>query len=45
VSFSYGRALQASALKAWSGDAANAAAAQAVFIQRAEANSQAALAK
>jgi hypothetical protein len=45
VSFSYGRALQASALKAWSGAAANVAAAQAAFIERAAANGKAALAK
>ena len=31
LSFSYGRALQASALEAWGGDPANADAAQAVF--------------
>lgn len=45
LSFSYGRALQASALKAWSGAAANVAAAQAKLLERAEANSRAALAK
>ena len=39
LSFSYGRALQASALKAWAGDAANADAAQAAFSQRARMNS------
>ena len=39
LSFSYGRALQASALKAWAGDAANAEAAQAVFVHRARMNS------
>jgi len=39
LSFSYGRALQASALKAWSGDRANAEAAQAVFAHRARMNS------
>ena len=38
LSFSYGRALQASALKAWAGDAANAEAAQAVFAHRARMN-------
>ena len=32
LSFSYGRALQQSALQAWGGDAANAEAAQAVFV-------------
>jgi len=31
LSFSYGRALQRSALKVWAGDAANAEAAQAAF--------------
>jgi fructose-bisphosphate aldolase class I len=39
LSFSYGRALQASALKAWGGGAANAEAAQAVFVHRARMNS------
>jgi fructose-bisphosphate aldolase, class I len=39
LSFSYGRALQASALKAWGGDAANAEAAQAAFVHRARMNS------
>jgi len=39
LSFSYGRALQASALKAWGGEAANAEAAQAVFVHRARMNS------
>jgi len=39
LSFSYGRALQASALAAWAGDAANAEAAQAVFAHRARMNS------
>ena len=39
LSFSYGRALQASALKTWAGDAANAEAAQAAFAQRARMNS------
>jgi fructose-bisphosphate aldolase class I len=39
LSFSYGRALQASALKAWSGNAANAEAAQAAFVHRARMNS------
>jgi fructose-bisphosphate aldolase, class I len=42
LSFSYGRALQASALEAWAGDAANAEAAQAVFALRARMNSLAA---
>jgi fructose-bisphosphate aldolase class I len=39
LSFSYGRALQQSALKAWAGDPANADAAQAAFIHRARMNS------
>jgi fructose-bisphosphate aldolase class I len=39
LSFSYGRALQASALEAWAGDPANAEAAQAAFIHRARMNS------
>jgi fructose-bisphosphate aldolase class I len=39
LSFSYGRALQASALRAWGGEAANAEAAQAVFVHRARMNS------
>jgi fructose-bisphosphate aldolase class I len=38
VSFSYGRALQASALQAWGGDADNAEAAQAAFAHRARCN-------
>jgi fructose-bisphosphate aldolase, class I len=38
LSFSYGRALQASALEAWGGDAANTEAAQAVFVHRARMN-------
>ena len=38
LSFSYGRALQQSALQAWRGDAANAEAAQAVFVHRARMN-------
>jgi fructose-bisphosphate aldolase class I len=38
LSFSYGRALQASALQAWGGDAANADAAQAAFVHRARMN-------
>lgn len=41
LSFSYGRALQAPALKVWAGKAANVAAAQAEFIKRAKANSEA----
>jgi len=39
LSFSYGRALQQSALSAWGGDAANADAAQAAFFHRARMNS------
>jgi fructose-bisphosphate aldolase class I len=42
LSFSYGRALQASALEAWAGEAANAEAAQAVFAHRARMNALAA---
>ncbi|KAM6953464.1 fructose-bisphosphate aldolase B [Aplochiton taeniatus] len=38
VSFSYGRALQASTLAAWQGKAANKAAAQEVFCNRAKIN-------
>jgi fructose-bisphosphate aldolase class I len=41
LSFSYGRALQASALKAWSGEAANVEAGQAAFLHRARMNSAA----
>ncbi len=42
LSFSYGRALQQSALQVWAGDAANADAAQAAFLHRARMNSLAA---
>ena len=42
LSYSYGRALQASALEAWGGDPANAEAAQSVFVHRARMNSRAA---
>jgi fructose-bisphosphate aldolase class I len=42
LSFSYGRALQASALGAWDGDPANAEAAQAAFVHRARMNALAA---
>ncbi len=45
LSFSYGRALQAAALKAWGGKAANVAAAQAAFLHRARMNSLAATGK
>ena len=38
LSFSYGRALQASALKAWAGDPGNASAAQKAFTHRARMN-------
>jgi fructose-bisphosphate aldolase class I len=41
VSFSFGRALQAPALKAWSGVTANAPAAQHALLHRAECNSAA----
>ena len=39
LSFSYGRALQAPALKAWSGNPENMAAAQAALLKRARLNS------
>ncbi|XP_041942486.1 aldolase a, fructose-bisphosphate, b [Alosa sapidissima] len=45
VSFSYGRALQASALKAWGGKKENAKACQAELIKRAHANSKASIGK
>jgi len=38
LSFSYGRALQAPALKAWKGEAGNVAAAKAAFLHRARLN-------
>ena len=38
ISFSYGRALQAPALKAWKGDEANVPAAQQAFLHRAKLN-------
>jgi fructose-bisphosphate aldolase class I len=38
LSFSYGRALQAPALKAWGGDEANVSAGQAAYLQRAKLN-------
>jgi fructose-bisphosphate aldolase class I len=41
LSYSYGRALQQSCLKAWQGDAGNIEAAQAVLLERAQANSAA----
>jgi len=45
LTFSYGRALQAAAQKAWSGSAANVPAAQAAFLHRARMNSLASLGK
>ena len=45
LTFSYGRALQAAALKAWAGKAANVEAAQAAFAHRARMNSLAATGK
>jgi len=45
VSFSYGRALQASCIKTWRGNKENIAKAQAVWVERAKANSEAALGK
>lgn len=45
LSFSYGRALQQSTLKAWQGKAENVEAAQAQLKARAQANSEANLGK
>ena len=45
LTFSYGRALQQSCLKAWLGQDANVPSAQAVLLARAKANSEAALGK
>lgn len=45
LSFSYGRALQASVLKAWQGKDANIPAAQKVLLHRAKANGDAQLGK
>jgi fructose-bisphosphate aldolase class I len=45
LTFSYGRALQAAALKAWAGKAENLAAAQKAFAHRARMNSLAAAGK
>ena len=45
LSFSYGRALQNSAIKTWKGNQENWAAAQAVLLERAKANSEAQLGK
>lgn len=42
LSYSYGRALQASALKAWGGKSANVAAGQRIFMHRAKMNTLAA---
>ena len=42
LSFSYGRALQASALKAWGGESASVEAGQAAFLHRARMNAAAA---
>lgn len=41
LTFSYGRALQASVLKTWGGKTENKEAAQAVLLKRAQANSEA----
>jgi len=41
LTYSYGRALQASALDAWRGESANVAAAQAAFLHRARMNTEA----
>ena len=43
LTFSYGRALQTSALVTWNGDEANVPAAQAAFTHRAKMNALAAL--
>ena len=45
LTFSYGRALQSSVLKAWEGKAENVAAAQAALLTRAKANGDAAQGK
>lgn len=45
LTFSYGRALQQSTLKAWKGQDANVPAAQAALLERAKANSLASLGK
>uniref|UniRef100_A0A131YCU1 Fructose-bisphosphate aldolase n=1 Tax=Rhipicephalus appendiculatus TaxID=34631 RepID=A0A131YCU1_RHIAP len=45
LTFSFGRALQASALKAWSGKPGNVKTAQEEFLKRARANHEAALGK
>jgi fructose-bisphosphate aldolase class I len=43
LSFSYGRALQASCLKAWGGKSENVSAAQAAFLDRCKSNSEASI--
>jgi len=45
LSFSYGRALQQPALKAWAGNTENTQAARAAFMERARANQAATLAR
>ncbi len=45
LTFSYGRALQATVLKVWSGKKENVAAAQKALMDRSKANSEAALGK
>ena len=45
LTFSYGRALQASTIKTWAGKEANVEAAQAVLLKRAKANGEAQLGK
>jgi len=45
LTFSFGRALQASTIKAWAGKPENVVASQEVFTKRARANSQAAVGK
>jgi len=45
LSFSYGRALQAPALKAWKGQTANVAAAQKALMHRAKCNGAACFGK
>ena len=45
LSFSYGRALQAAPLKAWSGKSEQVGAGQEAFLERAKANGEAALGK
>jgi fructose-bisphosphate aldolase, class I len=45
LTFSFGRALQASCLRAWSGKTENILAAQKVLLERAKANSEASVGK